>query len=65
MASQLLLVERHHLGFGYIDDYKSSVAAVKPADILAVARKYLDPDHMVLVAAGAVAADGKPVARPK
>jgi zinc protease len=65
VASQLLLVERHHLGFGYLDDYKSAVAAVKPADVLAVARKYLDPEHMVLVAAGAVTPDGKPMARPK
>jgi zinc protease len=65
VASQLLLVERFHLGFGYIDDYKSAVAAVTPADVLAVARKYIDPERMVLVAAGAVTPDGKPVARPK
>jgi zinc protease len=65
VASQLLLAERHHLGFGYIDDYKSAVAAVTQADVLAVARKYLDPERMVLVAAGAVTADGKPLARSK
>jgi len=65
VASQLLLVERFHLGFGYLDDYKSAVAGVTPADVQAVARKYIDPEHMVLVAAGAVTPDGKPVARPK
>ena len=40
-----------------------------PEDVQAVAKKYLDPEHMVLVAAGAVDAQGKPlgakIAAPK
>ena len=31
-----------------------------PEDVQAVAKKYLDPEHMVMVAAGAVDAEGKP-----
>lgn len=65
VASQLVQIERFQLGFGFLDDYRKAVAAVTAADVHAVAKKYLDPDHMVLVAAGPVAADGKPVARNK
>ncbi len=63
IALQLLYVERNHLGFDYVADYVKGVQAVTPADVLAVARKYLDPQHMALVAAGAVDAQGKPLAR--
>lgn len=64
IAEQLLSIERHKLGFGYLDDYRKAVAAVTPADVQAVAKKYLDPEHMVLVAAGAIDAQGKVVAPP-
>jgi predicted Zn-dependent peptidase len=40
------------------------VAAVTPEDVQAVARKYLDPRRMVLVAAGPVDALGKPLGPP-
>lgn len=65
IAEQLLSVERHHLGFTYLDDYRKAVAAVTPADVQAVAKKYLDPEHMVLVAAGAIDAKGKVLPLPK
>ena len=65
IAEQLLSIERYNLGFGYLDDYRKAVAAVTPADVQAVAKKYLDPEHMVLVAAGAIDAKGKVVAPPK
>ena len=65
VASQLLVVERYHLGFTYLDDYRQAVAAVTPEEVQAVARKYLDPEHMVLVTAGPVTAEGKPVPRGK
>jgi zinc protease len=65
VASQLLQVERYGLGFGYLDEYRKAVAAVTPADVLAVARKHLDPDRMILVAAGPVTPQGKPALREK
>jgi zinc protease len=64
IAGQLLEVERHKLGFDYLDDYRKAVAAVTPEDVQAVARKYLDPRRMVLVAAGPVDAEGKPLGPP-
>jgi zinc protease len=60
VAGQILSVERHHLGANYLGDYRKAVLAVTPEDVQAVAKKYLDPEHMVLVAAGAVDAKGKP-----
>jgi zinc protease len=59
IAAQLLSVERHGLGFGYLDAYRQAVAAVTPDEVQAVAQKYLDPQRMVLVAAGAVDQAGK------
>jgi zinc protease len=63
IALQLLYVERNHLGFDYIADYVKGVQAVTAADVEAVAKKYLDPEHMVLVAAGAVDMEGKPLTK--
>ena len=53
-------MDRYHLGADYLQDYRKAVMAVTPEDVQAVAKKYLDPDHMVIVAAGAVDATGKP-----
>jgi zinc protease len=61
VAAMLLTVERHQLGLHYLDEYRKAVAAVTPEDVQAVARKYLDPKHMVLVAAGAVDDNGRPL----
>jgi zinc protease len=63
IASQLLMIERNRLGFDYLEDYRKAVAAVTPADVQAAARRYLNPKRMVLVAAGAIDAEGKPVDR--
>jgi len=63
IALQLLFIERNHLGLDFFEEYVKGVEAVTPADVQAVAKKYLDPAHMVLVAAGAVDADGKPLTR--
>ncbi len=60
VAGQMLYVDRYHLGADYLQDYRKAVMAVTPEDVQAVAKKYLDPDHMVIVAAGAVDAAGKP-----
>jgi zinc protease len=63
IAGQLLYVDRYGLGFGYLDDYRRAVAAVTAEDVQAVARKYLDPRRMVLVAAGPVDQAGKPLGK--
>jgi zinc protease len=70
VASLLLTIEEHQLGFNYFNDYRQAVSAVTPADVQAVARKYLDPNRMVLVAAGPLDAEGRvlekvPAARPR
>jgi zinc protease len=63
IASQLLTIERNRLGFDYLEDYRKAVAAVTAQDVQAVARKYLDPDRLILVAAGAIDGDGRPLTR--
>jgi zinc protease len=60
-ADLLLAIDRYNLGKDYLADYKKAVEAVTPADVRAVARKYLHPDTMVLVAAGPVDAEAKPL----
>jgi zinc protease len=61
VAGQLLTIERYGLGLGYLDEYRKAVEAVTPEDVQAVAKKHLDPKHMILVAAGAVDAEGEPI----
>ena len=61
IASELLSVERHKLGFDYLEDYRKGVSAVTPEDVQGAARKYLDPKRMRLIAAGAVDETGKPI----
>jgi zinc protease len=61
IAGQLLYVERHGLGFNYLDDYRKAVAAVTVDDVQEVAKKYIDPKRMHLIAAGAIDKDGKEV----
>jgi zinc protease len=63
VAGQLLAIERYGLGLDYFATYKKSVAAVTPADVQAVARKYLDPERMVLVVAGPVNDKGEPLGK--
>lgn len=61
IAGQLVAAERYGLGLHYLDDYRKGVSAVTPADVQAVARKWLNPARMILVGAGAVDKDGKPL----
>jgi zinc protease len=65
IAAQLLAIERYKLGMGYLDDFRKAVEAVTPQDVQAVARKYIDPKRMVLVAAGAIDREGRPLPAPK
>ena len=64
LADQLVAIERFGLGLDYLVEYRQSVAAVTAADVLAVARKYLHPDKLVLVAVGAIDAKGQPLKAP-
>jgi zinc protease len=62
VAGMLLLIDRHRLGENYLADYVKAVEAVTPEDVRDVARKYLHPERLILVAAGPVDAAGKPLA---
>ena len=61
VAALLMSIERYQLGLNYLDDYKKAVSAVTPEEVQAVAKRYLDPEHMILVIAGAVDEKGKPI----
>jgi zinc protease len=61
VADMLLAVDKYKLGADYLNDYRKAVAAVTPADVQAVAKKYLHPDRLVVTAAGPVDAAGKPL----
>jgi zinc protease len=63
IAEQLLYVDRYSLGTHYLEDYCAAIAAVTPEQVQEVARKYLDPEHMYLVIAGAIDQQGKPLAK--
>ncbi|MBA4065948.1 MAG: insulinase family protein [Isosphaera sp.] len=64
VAGQLLAAERYGLGFDFLEKFKTEVAAVTPADVQAVAKKYLDPKTLTVVAVGPIGPDGKPL-KPK
>jgi len=59
----LIAVERLGLGLDYLDKYRKAVAAVTPEDVQEVAKKHIDPDRLILTAAGAVSADGKVIGK--
>ena len=61
VAAQLINIERNDLGFTFLEDYRKAVAGVTPEDVQAMAKKYIDPKRMVLIAAGAVDEKGKPL----
>jgi predicted Zn-dependent peptidase len=65
VAEELLRIERFGLGFDFRSKYRQAVSAVTPPDISAAARRYLDPAHMVLVAAGPIGPDGQPLKQEK
>jgi zinc protease len=60
-ADMLLAIDRFKLGADYLNNYRRAVSAVTPADVQAVARKYLHPDKLTVVVAGPVDAAGKPL----
>ena len=64
-CDQLLQVERFQLGFDYEAKFRAAIASVTVDEVQAVARKYLDPKRMAIVAAGPVTPDGKPIVSGK
>lgn len=59
VAGQLLAAERYGLGFDFLEKYRKEVEAVTPEDVQAMAKKYLDPKAITIVAVGAIDKDGK------
>jgi len=52
VANALLSLERFQLGLDYYQRYAGLVESVTPAQILEVARGYLNPDTFAIVSAG-------------
>jgi zinc protease len=52
VANALLNIERYDLGLDYYRSYPDLVRAVTPEQVLAAARKYLDPDRLAIAIAG-------------
>ena len=65
IAGQLMSAEQNALGFDFLEKYQKDVAAVTPEDVQAVAKKYLDPKALTIVAVGPIDKDGKPIAAKK
>jgi zinc protease len=61
IATQLSDIEKYGLSYNYLDSFRREVMGVSPNDVRAVARKYLDPDRMFLIAVGPVDKDGQPL----
>jgi zinc protease len=52
IAGMLTAIEIYNLGLDYPQKYPGLINAVTREDILKVAKKYIDPDHMVIVVLG-------------
>jgi zinc protease len=52
VAGAILNMERHNLGLDYYQRYEGMVRDVTRADVLRAARKYIDPDRLVISTAG-------------
>ena len=59
VAGQLGDAERYGLGLDFPEQFRKAVEAVTPADVQAVARKYLDPKTLTIVAVGPIDQEGK------
>jgi zinc protease len=52
VAAALINIERHSLGLDYYQRYESIIRGVTRDDVLNVARKYIDPDALVIATSG-------------
>ena len=53
VANALLSIERFQLGLDYFQRYAGRIQSVTPEQILDVSRKYLHPEKLVIISAGA------------
>lgn len=59
IGDYLLAVKRYGLGSDYAAKWYKAVGSVTPAEVLRVARKYIDLDHLTTVVVGPVDKNGK------
>jgi zinc protease len=52
VVGAILTIERYDLGYDYYQRYEKLVRAVTRSDVLETARKYIDPDRLVISTAG-------------
>ncbi len=52
LINQLRFVDLHELGDNYLNTYVQRIYAVKPAEVQAMAKKYIQPDKMAVVVVG-------------
>jgi zinc protease len=52
VAGSLLNIERYDLGLDYYRQYLDLVKAVTVSDVLETARKYINPERLVIATAG-------------
>ncbi|MBL8100883.1 MAG: insulinase family protein [Anaerolineales bacterium] len=52
VVSAILNIHRYDLGMDYYQGYENLVRSVKRDDVVEVARKYIDPDKLVIATAG-------------
>ena len=52
VASALLNIHRYELGMDYYQRYESLVRKVTREDVAGAARKYIDPERLVIATAG-------------
>lgn len=53
IANALLSIERFNLGLDYFQNYTERIRSITPAQILEASRRYLDPEKLVIISAGA------------
>lgn len=52
VANAIIRMERYNLGLNYLQEFPDLINKITKEDILSVAKKYLDPNHMVIISAG-------------
>lgn len=52
VASAIIRMERYNLGLNYLRQFPHMISRISKEEILSISRKYLDPDHMVIISAG-------------
>jgi zinc protease len=52
VANSILNLERFSLGLDYLQHYPDLIRKITREDILLAARKYVDPDRLIIVSAG-------------